>query len=144
MQVIMKTSCSFIYSFCNPRQVPKSFDLLFTPQKNHHNHHSTCYIVDFLHRCVYTLQHISEDDNFYLVCRQNQSLTQPLHCNICHMEHLDYENLSLCDLFTFSTCHRCTCLLVASVLLPVFQVALTQPHSKSFHTESATLFPQRH
>ena len=37
--------------------------------------------------------HIPEDDNFYLVCRQNQFLTLPLHSNTYRMEHLDHENL---------------------------------------------------
>ena len=101
---------------------------LFTPQKIHHHHHSTCYIVSFLHRCIYTLQHIPEDNNFYLVCRQNRSLTLPLHCNTCRMEHLDHENLSLCVLFKFSTCRERNCLLLLLVLLPVFQIAVTQPH----------------
>ena len=90
------------YKFCNPQAGYKSlFCLPFTPQKIHHHHHhhhhrSTSYIVGFLHWCVYT-----EDDNFYLVCRQNRSLTLLLHCNICCMEHLDHKNLSLCVLSTF-------------------------------------------
>ena len=48
---------------------------------------------------------------FYLVCRQNRSITLTLHCSICCMEHLDHENLSLCVLSTFSTYHGRTCLL---------------------------------
>ena len=80
--------------------------------------------------CIYTLQHIPDDDNFYLVCRQSRSLTLPLHCNTHPLKHLDHENLSLCVLSTFSTYHGRTYLL--SVLLSVFQTAVTQPHSKSF------------
>ena len=80
LQVLTATSCSFIISFCNPRAGYKSpfFCVLFTTQKIHHHHHhhdhhhcSTSYIVGFLYRCIYPLQHIPEDDNFYLVCRQN-------------------------------------------------------------------------
>ena len=56
------------------------------------------------------------------------------------MEHLDHENLSLYVLFTFSTCHRYTCLLLSLVLSPVFQIAVTQPHSKSPHTEPPAIF----
>ena len=89
---------------------------------------------------VFSIQNIPEDDNFYLVCRHNQSLTPVLHYNTCPMEHLDRENLSLCILSTFSTCHGRTCLLFLSVLLPVFQIDVTQPHSKPFHTESSRLF----
>ena len=122
----------------------KYFGLLFTPQKSHHHHHSACFIAGFPHRCIYTLQHIPEDDNFYLVCRQNQSLTPPLHCNTCRIEHLDRENLSLCVISTFSTYHGYTCPLLLLVYSPVFQIPMTQPHSKSFHTEPPTLFPQRH
>ena len=55
--------------------------------------------------CINIFSHVPEDDNFYLVCIQNQSLRQSLHCNAYYMEHLDYENLSLCVLSTFSTCH---------------------------------------
>ena len=92
-QVITETSCSFICNFYNPRQITKIFfDLLFYTSKNPSPSSSLnrlhCF---FLHRCVYTLQHMSEDDNFYLVCRQNQSLTWPLHCNTHCMEHLDHE-----------------------------------------------------
>ena len=60
------TSCSFIISFCNPQAGYKNLlSLLFTAQKIHH-HHSTCNTVVLLHPCIYTLQHIPEDDNFYL------------------------------------------------------------------------------
>ena len=136
-------SFSFIISFVTPGRLQKYFDLLSTPQKihHHHHHHSTCYTVVFLHRSIYTLQHIPEDDNFWLVCRQNRSLTLPLHCNTCHMEHLDHENLSLCVLSTFSTYHGRIFLLL--VLLSVFQTAATQPHSKSFYTEAPTHLPQK-
>ena len=142
LQVLTKTSCSFIISLCNRRQVTKIF-LTFLHLKNQ-SHQSTYCIAGFLHWCIYTFQHIPKDDNFHLVCRQNQSLTQLLHCRTCHMEHLNHENLSLCVLSTFSTCHERTCLLLLSVLSPVFQIALTQPHSKSFCIEPPVLFPQRH
>ena len=137
-------SCSFIISFVTPGRLQKSFDLLFKPWKIHYHHHSACCIVGFLHLCSYTLQHIPENDNFYLVCIQNQSLTQPLHCNPCYIEHIGHENLSLCVFFIFSTCHRRTCLLILLVLLPVFQIDVTQPHSNSFCIESPILFPQIH
>ena len=103
-----------------------------------------CCIADFLHQCIYTPQNIPEDDNFYLVCRQNQSLTLPLHCYTCCMEHLDRENLSSCVLSAFSTFHGRTCLPLLSVHSPVFQIAVTQPNCKSSCIEPPTLFPQRH
>ena len=78
---------------------------------------------------------------FYLVCRQNRSITLPLPFGICCMEHLDHENLSLCVLSIFSTYHGRTCLL--SVLLSVVQIAVTQPHSKSFYTETPICLPQK-
>ena len=102
------------------------------------------YLQPALRRCIYTLQHISEDGNFYLVCRQNRSLTLPLHCNTCYVEDLNHENLSLCIFSTFSIYHGRTCLLFLSVLSPFFQITVTQPHSKSFYIEPRTLFPQRH
>ena len=130
------------YWFCNPQAGYKNlFFLLFTPLKIHH-HHSTCYIVSFLHQCIYTLQHIPEDDNVYLVCRQNRSLTLPFHCNTCRMEQLGHENLSLIVLSTFSAYDGRICFLL--ILLSVFQTAATQPHSKSFYTEAPTHLPQKH
>ena len=136
------------YQFCNPRQVTKRFLAFFLHLKksihHHHYHHSAYYIVGFLYRCIYTPQHIPEDDNFNLVCRQNRSLTLPLNCNTCHMEHHDHENLSLCVRSTFSTYHGCTCLLLLSVLSPFFQITVTQPHSKSFNIKIPTPLPQRH
>ena len=117
----------------------------FTPQKIHHHHHrSTCYIAGFLHRCIYTLQHIPEDGSFYFACRWSRSLTLPSRCNTCRMEHPDHENLSLCVLSTFLTYHGRTFLLLLLILLPVFQLAVTQPHSKCFYTEAPTLMPQEH
>ena len=47
------------------------------------------------------------------------------------MEHLDHENLSLCLLSTFLTYHGRTCLLLLSVLLPVFQIVVTQPYTET-------------
>ena len=81
----------FIIGFVTSRQVTKIFCLLFTPQKIHHHHHcSTCYIAGFLHRCIYTLQYIPEDDHFYLGCRQNRSLTLLLYYNTCHRTYLSF------------------------------------------------------
>ena len=139
-------SCSFIISFVALIRKQKLLSLQFTPQKIHYYCHlySACCIVGFLHRCIYTLQHIPEDDNFYLVCRQNRSLTLPQHCNACHMEHLDHENLSLCVLSMFSTYHGLTCFLLLSILSPFFKITVTQPHFKSFYIETPTLFPQGH
>ena len=141
-------SCSFIISFVTPGKLQKYFYLMFTPQKMHHHHHhhhcSTCYIVGFLHRCVYTLQHIPEDDNLYLVCRQNRSLTLQFHCNTYRMEHFGHENLSLCILSKFSTYHERICPLPLLVLLSVFQIAVTQLHSKSFYIETPNPMPQKH
>ena len=79
LQVLTAMSCSFIIRFVTSDQLQKSFVLLFTPQKIHHHHHSACCIVGFLHGCIYTLQDIPEDDYFYLVSIQNQSLTQLFH-----------------------------------------------------------------
>ena len=138
------TSCSFSISFVDSGRWQKSFDLLFTPRKIHHHHHSTCYTVVSLHQCIYTLQHIPEDENFCLICRKNRFLTLLLHCSICRMEHADHENVSSCFRSTFSTFHECTCLLILSGLLPFFQITVSQPHSKSFYIERPTLFPQRH
>ena len=47
------------------------------------------------------------------------------------MEHLDHENLPLCLLSTFLTYHGRTCLLLLSVLLPVFQIVVTQPYTET-------------
>ena len=98
--------------------------------------------IGVLYRFVYTPQNIPANDNFCLVCRQNRSLTLPLHCITYRMEHLDHGNLSLYVLSTFSTYHGCTCLLLLSVLSSVFQTAVAQPHSKSFYFETPTPLPQ--
>ena len=139
-------SCSFIISFVAPARFQKSFrPSFFTPQKiQHHHHHSACCIAGFSHWCIYTLEHIPKDDNFYLVCRQNKSLTQPLHCSIYYTDYLDHENLSLFILSTFWTYDRRTYLLFLSVLSPFFQIAVTQSHFKSFYIVTPTLLPQRH
>ena len=58
-----------ILIFVTSVRLQKSFGLLFTPQKihhHHHHHHSACCIVGFLHRCIYALRHMPEDDNFTL------------------------------------------------------------------------------
>ena len=132
---------------CSGR-LQKSFCLLFTHQKihhhHHHHHHSTCCIVGFLHSYIYTIQHVPEDGIFYLVCRQNRSLTLPLHYNTCRMEHINDKNWSLCVFSTFSTYHGPTCLLLLLVLLSFFQTATTQPHSKYFCIETPTPLPQKH
>ena len=130
LQVLTLMSFSFIISFVTQDRLQKSLTFFFTPQKIHHHHRSTYCIAGFLHQCIYTLQYIPEDDNFCLVCIQNQSLTQLLHCNACYTEHLNHENLSLCVLSTFSTYHSRTCFPFLSVLLPFFQITVTQPHSK--------------
>ena len=68
------------YQFCNPRQVTKNLlTFFFTHQKIHHHHRSTYCIAGFLHQCIYTIQHIPVDDNFYLVYIQNQFLALSLH-----------------------------------------------------------------
>ena len=46
--------------------------------------------------------------------------------------------------FHVLSCRRCACLLLLSVQLPIFQIAVTQTHSKSFYIETPTLFPQIH
>ena len=89
------------------------------------------------------LQHIPEDDNFYLVCRRSRSLTLSLHCSTCRMEHLDHNNLSLCILPTFSIYHGRTYFLLISVLQPIFQIAVTKPPSKSFYIETPTPLPKK-
>ena len=62
-----------------------------------------------------------------------------MHCNRCRMEHLGYENLSLCILSIFSVFNGRIYFL--SILLSVFQIAANQPLSKSFCTGTATNFP---
>ena len=54
---------------------------------------------------------MSEDDNFYLVYIQNQSLKLPLHYNTHRMERFDHENLFLCLISIFSAYHGRTSLL---------------------------------
>ena len=107
LQVITETSCSFIHSFVTPNQVTKIFGLLFLRLENYIIITSKAYcIAGFLHQCIYTLQDIPGDDDFCLVCIQNQSLTLPLHCNTCYMERYNHENLFLCFLsmsFQFTT-----------------------------------------
>ena len=80
------------YQLCNPEAGYKSlFGLLFTPQKIHHHlnmlHCRFCASV-YLHSSTYIWEWY-----FYLVCRQNRSLTLPLHSNICRMGHLCHENV---------------------------------------------------
>ena len=109
---------------------------------HHHHHHLTYCVVVFLHQCIYTLQHMSEDDSFYLVYIQNQFLKLPLHCKTHHMERFNHENLFLCLFSMFSTYRGRYCLL--SVPSPVFQITETQPYPKFFYIEPSTLFLQRH
>ena len=97
--------------FVTPGRLQKSFwSSFFIPQKIHHHYHyhSTYCVVAFLRRCIYTLQHISEDGSFSLVCIQNQSLGLPLHYNTHHMVKLDHENLFLCLFSMFSFIFRNT------------------------------------
>ena len=131
LQVLTATLCLFIISFVTLNQVTKVFLRFFTPQKIYHHNRSTYYIDGFLRLCIYTLQHIPEVGSFYFACRQSRSLTQPSLSNTCFMEHLDHENLSLCLLSTFLTYHGRTCLLLLSVLLTVFQIAVTQPYTET-------------
>ena len=80
-----------IYYFVTLRQVTKVFCSSFLHLKKSIiiHHHPTCYIVGFLHRCVYNLQHIPVD-GIYFVCRQSQYLRKLLHCNTCCIEHLGH------------------------------------------------------
>ena len=144
LKVLTVMSCSFIISFVNPGRLQKSLKTSFYTLKNPSSSSLNMLHCCFSARCIYTLQHIPEDDNFYLVCRQNQYSILPLHYNACRMEHSDHENLPLCVLSTFSTCHWRTCLHFLSVLSPFFQITVIQPHSKSFYIETPTLFPQRY
>ena len=75
---------SIYYYFVTLRQVTKVFCSSFLHLKKSIiiHHHPTCYIVGFLHRCVYNLQHIPVD-GIYFVCRQSQYLRTLLHCNTC-------------------------------------------------------------
>ena len=56
--------------------------------------HVKCYIADFRHQCIYTLQHILKNRNFYLVCIQSQPLAPLLCCNTCYIELFDHGKLS--------------------------------------------------
>ena len=85
------------YQFYNPPiRLQKSFKLsFFYTSKNPSSSSSSLTVL----HCWFSA---SVYDNFYLICIQNQSLIQPLHCNVCYNEHLHHENLSLCVPFTFS------------------------------------------
>ena len=65
LQVLTETSCSFIMSCVTLRQVKKVF-LASCLHLKKSIIISTCYIVGFVHWCIYTLQHISENDIFTL------------------------------------------------------------------------------
>ena len=142
-------SCSFI---CNPRQVTKVFlSPVYTsknPSSSSSSSSSSSLLIMlhcwFLRSYIYTIQHIPEDGIFYLVCRQNRSLTLLLHYNTCRMEYIDHEKWSLYVFSTFSTYHGPTCLLLLLVLLSFFQTATTQPYSKYFCIETPTPLPQKH
>ena len=54
-----------------------------SPQNTHHH----------LNQCIYSLQYIPEDGNFYLVCIQSQPLALLLRCKTRCMECLN-QNLS--------------------------------------------------
>ena len=77
-----------IYFLLLQARLQKYSCLFFTTQNIHHHHHSICSIDGFLNQCIYTLQNTPEDDSFYFVCIQRQSLTL-LHCNTCRMKHLE-------------------------------------------------------
>ena len=69
--------------------------MFMSPQNiDHHLNHFRCYISGFLHQCIYTLRHIPKGGTFYLVSMQSQPLAVLLLYNTCHMESLDYGNLS--------------------------------------------------
>ena len=85
-QVLTKMSCSFIISFVTLGRLKKSFELFCTPQKINHHHQSACFIVGFLHQCIYTPQHIPEDDNLYLVYIQNRSC----RCTAVALQYISY------------------------------------------------------
>ena len=110
LQVLTVMSCTFFISFVTPDRLQKSFSLLFYTSKNP----SSSSLLNMLHCwfsasvCLYSSTY-TWGWYFFFVCRQNQSLTLPLHCNTYYMKHLDHENLSLCILSTFSTCHGRTC-----------------------------------
>ena len=93
---------------------------------------SLTYIAGFLHQCIYTQQHIPEDE-FYFVYIQSQSLTLLLCCNKCYMEHTDHENLSWCVLSTISVYYACISLPFLKVLLLSFRIAGTQLHFRWFY-----------
>ena len=105
----------FIYFFVILNYVPKKCLLKFhydkckkhlfiLPQKSlyHHLNYSASYIAGFQYHCIYTLQHIPEDDSFYLACVQRQLLKLLVLCNKCYMERIDHGNYSWCVLSTFS------------------------------------------
>ena len=144
LQVLTVTSCSFIISFCNHKQVTKIFLVFFLHLKKSIiiiTQHSALLVFCI---SVFTLFNINLRIIIFTFLYTESSLTLLLHCSTCCMEHLDQENLSLCVLSTFSTFHERTCLLLLLVLSPVYQIAVTQPQFKSFCIEPPTLFPQRH
>ena len=125
------TSCSFITSFATPRQVTKIFASCLYFKKSiiiiaQHVTLSVFYIG------VFTLS------NIYL----SRSLTLPLHYNICRMENLGHEILSLCVLSKFSPYHGRICL--SLVLLSLSQTSATKPHFIYFYTETPFHLPQKH
>ena len=120
LQLLTGMSCSFIISFAAPVRLQKSFKPSFYTSKSPSSSSSLGMLHCWFSASVYLHSStLLEDDNFCLVCIQNQSLIQPLHCNACYMEYLDHENLSLCVLSTFSTYHWSTYLLffIASVAI---------------------------
>ena len=64
-----------IYFLLLQARLQKYSCLFFTTQNIHHHHHSICSIDGFLNQCIYTLQNTPEDDSFYFVCIQRQSLS---------------------------------------------------------------------
>ena len=125
---------SYIQLFCFFLTTKEGYKSLFLPPfhttKNPSSSSSSS-SLNILHCWLSASMYLhSSHGSFYFVCRRSRSLTLPLHCNTCRMEDLDHENSSLCVLATFLVYHGRICLLLVSVLLSVFQVAATQPHSK--------------
>ena len=69
--------------FCAP-----AYGFFYTSKYPSTSDPTACCTAGFLHQCIYTLQHIPEDDSFYPACIQRQSLKLLLHCNTCHMVRL--------------------------------------------------------
>ena len=73
------------------------FVTLFSASKNPSS--SSCNFAGFVHRCIYTLQHIPVNGSFYFVCRQVRSLGLLFHYNTYRMKHLDHVFKKITHLF---------------------------------------------